>query len=101
MQNPLERKQTWSHMYCTFIYIFFPITKLYFFLYIQGENLVMAVDDDGCFTEKVTDFIGQYVKEADKDIIQAVKARIVECYIIINRGIYVKWLFLTFYYGCM
>ena len=50
----------------------------------------MAVDDDGCFIEKVTDFIGQYVKEADKDIIQAVKARIVECYIIINRGIYVK-----------
>ena len=73
-----------------YLYLFFPITKLYFFLYIQGENLVMAVDDDGCFIEKVTDFIGQYVKEADKDIIQAVKARIVECYIIINRGIYVK-----------
>ncbi|CAI9296574.1 unnamed protein product [Lactuca saligna] len=42
----------------------------------KGENLVMAVDDDGCFTERVIDFIGQYVKEADKDIIQAVKARI-------------------------
>ncbi|CAI9284406.1 unnamed protein product [Lactuca saligna] len=36
----------------------------------KGENLVMAVDDDGCFTERVIDFIGQYVKEADKDIIQ-------------------------------
>ncbi|XP_023756284.1 isoleucine--tRNA ligase, cytoplasmic [Lactuca sativa] len=39
----------------------------------KGENLVMAVDDDGCFTERVTDFSGRYVKEADKDIIQAVK----------------------------
>ncbi|CAH1426936.1 unnamed protein product [Lactuca virosa] len=39
----------------------------------KGENLVMAVDDDGCFTERITDFIGRYVKEADKDIIQAVK----------------------------
>nr|KAJ0186142.1 hypothetical protein LSAT_V11C900480890 [Lactuca sativa] len=56
-----------------YLYLFFPITKLYFFLYIQGENLVMAVDDDGCFIEKVTDFIGRYVKEADKDIIKAVK----------------------------
>ncbi|KVI01022.1 Aminoacyl-tRNA synthetase, class 1a, anticodon-binding [Cynara cardunculus var. scolymus] len=45
----------------------------------KGENLVMAVDDDGCFTERITDFSGRYVKEADKDIIQAVKARIVEC----------------------
>ncbi|XP_023756282.1 isoleucine--tRNA ligase, cytoplasmic [Lactuca sativa] len=39
----------------------------------KGENLVMAVDDDGCFTERITDFSGRYVKEADKDIIQAVK----------------------------
>lgn len=35
----------------------------------------MAVDDDGCFTERITDFCHRYVKEADKDIIQAVKAR--------------------------
>ncbi|KAL8189430.1 hypothetical protein R6Q57_028996 [Mikania cordata] len=42
----------------------------------KGENLVMPVDDDGCFTERITDFSGRYVKEADKDIIQAVKARI-------------------------
>ncbi|KAI3524031.1 hypothetical protein L1887_02632 [Cichorium endivia] len=39
----------------------------------KGENLVMAVDDDGCFTDRITDFNGRYVKEADKDIIQAVK----------------------------
>lgn len=41
----------------------------------KGENLVMAVDDDGCFTERITDFSGRYVKEADKDIIQAVKEK--------------------------
>ncbi|XP_071742036.1 isoleucine--tRNA ligase, cytoplasmic-like isoform X2 [Rutidosis leptorrhynchoides] len=41
----------------------------------QGENLVMPVDDDGCFTERITDFSGRYVKEADKDIIQAVKEK--------------------------
>ncbi|CAI9112807.1 OLC1v1013300C1 [Oldenlandia corymbosa var. corymbosa] len=39
----------------------------------KGENLVVAVDDDGCFTERITDFSGRYVKDADKDIIQAVK----------------------------
>nr|GEX44325.1 isoleucine--tRNA ligase, cytoplasmic [Tanacetum cinerariifolium] len=39
----------------------------------KGENLVMAVDDDGCFTKRITDFSGRYVKEADKDIILAVK----------------------------
>jgi isoleucyl-tRNA synthetase len=41
----------------------------------KGENLVVAVDDDGCFTERITDFAGRYVKEADKDIIQAVKEK--------------------------
>ncbi|CDP12689.1 unnamed protein product [Coffea canephora] len=41
----------------------------------KGENLVVAVDDDGCFTERITDFKGCYVKDADKGIIQAVKAR--------------------------
>ncbi|XP_076925325.1 isoleucine--tRNA ligase, cytoplasmic-like [Bidens hawaiensis] len=41
----------------------------------KGENLVMPVDDDGCFTERVSDFSGRYVKEADKDIIQAVKEK--------------------------
>ncbi|KAJ8755497.1 hypothetical protein K2173_019295 [Erythroxylum novogranatense] len=41
----------------------------------KGENLIVAVDDDGCFTEKITDFSGRYVKDADKDIIEAVKAK--------------------------
>ncbi|OAY51886.1 hypothetical protein MANES_04G040600v8 [Manihot esculenta] len=41
----------------------------------KGENLIVAVDDDGCFTERITDFSGRYVKDADKDIIENVKAR--------------------------
>ncbi|KAI3450053.1 hypothetical protein Pfo_006718 [Paulownia fortunei] len=41
----------------------------------KGENLVVAVDDDGCFTERVVDFSRRYVKDADKDIIQAVKEK--------------------------
>ncbi|CAH9122288.1 unnamed protein product [Cuscuta epithymum] len=41
----------------------------------KGENLIVAVDDDGCFTERITDFARRYVKDADKDIIQAVKEK--------------------------
>lgn len=41
----------------------------------KGENLIVAVDDDGLFIEKITDFSGRYVKDADKDIIEAVKAK--------------------------
>lgn len=41
----------------------------------KGENLIVAVDDDGCFTSRITDFSGRYVKDADKDIIEAVKAK--------------------------
>ncbi|CAI9284849.1 unnamed protein product [Lactuca saligna] len=37
----------------------------------QGENLVMVVDDDGCFTERVIDFIGQYVKEDKSKLIKS------------------------------
>ncbi|KAK6119823.1 hypothetical protein DH2020_046448 [Rehmannia glutinosa] len=40
-----------------------------------GENLVVAVDDDGCFTERIVEFSRRYVKDADKDIIQAVKEK--------------------------
>uniref|UniRef100_A0A2N9FJH6 isoleucine--tRNA ligase n=1 Tax=Fagus sylvatica TaxID=28930 RepID=A0A2N9FJH6_FAGSY len=43
----------------------------------KGENLIVAVDDDGCFITKITDFSGQYVKDADKYIIEAVKAAVV------------------------
>ena len=35
----------------------------------------MAVDDDGCFTTKISEFSGQYVKDADNDIIEAIKVR--------------------------
>ncbi|OIV94953.1 hypothetical protein TanjilG_22150 [Lupinus angustifolius] len=42
---------------------------------ISKDNLTVAVDDDGCFTSKITDFSGRYIKDADKDIIEAVKAK--------------------------
>lgn len=32
----------------------------------KGESLVVEVDDDGCFTDKIPDFNGRYVKEAGK-----------------------------------
>ncbi|XP_068658596.1 isoleucine--tRNA ligase, cytoplasmic [Aristolochia californica] len=41
----------------------------------KGEPLIVAVDDDGHFTSKVSDFKGRYVKEADDDIIEAVKTK--------------------------
>lgn len=40
-----------------------------------GEELPDPVDADGCFTEKVADFKGCYVKDADKSIIAAVKLK--------------------------
>ncbi|KAJ6419121.1 hypothetical protein OIU84_029264 [Salix udensis] len=42
---------------------------------LSKENLIVAVDEDGCFIGKITDFSGRYVKDADKDIIEAVKAK--------------------------
>lgn len=41
----------------------------------KGEDLLIPVDANGCFVEKVADFKGRYVKDADKDIISAVKAK--------------------------
>ncbi|XP_010525919.1 PREDICTED: isoleucine--tRNA ligase, cytoplasmic [Tarenaya hassleriana] len=41
----------------------------------KGENLIVAVDDDGLFIERITHFSGRYVKDADKDIVEAVKAK--------------------------
>ena len=68
---------------CIFVFLFHISLNKY--SSIQGENLVMAVDDDGCFTKRITDFSGRYVKEADKDIILAVKASIVEVFIKNNK----------------
>nr|CAD1839759.1 unnamed protein product [Ananas comosus var. bracteatus] len=42
----------------------------------KDVDLIVAVDADGCFTEKISDFHGRYVKDADKDIINTVKARV-------------------------
>ncbi|CAI5520474.1 unnamed protein product [Closterium sp. Naga37s-1] len=39
----------------------------------KGEAIPNPVDDDGRFTEKVTDFKGQYVKDADKPILAMLK----------------------------
>ncbi|XP_010488354.1 PREDICTED: isoleucine--tRNA ligase, cytoplasmic-like [Camelina sativa] len=39
----------------------------------KGENLVVVVDDDGSFTERITLSSGRYVKDADNYIIKAVK----------------------------
>ncbi len=36
---------------------------------------VCPIDDKGCFTEEVSDFAGQYVKDADKQIIKQLKQR--------------------------
>ncbi|KAG1365421.1 hypothetical protein COCNU_12G004210 [Cocos nucifera] len=41
----------------------------------KDEDLIVAVDADGCFTDKVSDFHGRYVKDADKDIINMVKEK--------------------------
>ncbi|KAK8675691.1 hypothetical protein V6N13_033755 [Hibiscus sabdariffa] len=41
----------------------------------KDEKLIVAVDEDGCFTGEIADFSGRYVKDADKDIIEAVKAK--------------------------
>ncbi|XP_062520478.1 isoleucine--tRNA ligase, cytoplasmic-like [Corticium candelabrum] len=40
----------------------------------KGERLVCPVDDSGRFTAEVTDFAGQHVKDADKNIIKMLKA---------------------------
>ncbi|MEE6525407.1 hypothetical protein FKM82_025388 [Ascaphus truei] len=41
---------------------------------IQKDSVpVCPVDASGCFTPEVTDFAGQYVKDADKDIIKMLK----------------------------
>lgn len=43
--------------------------------------MIVAVDDDGCFTGKITDFSGRYVKDADKDIIEAMKVKLMQTFI--------------------
>ncbi|XP_021721725.1 isoleucine--tRNA ligase, cytoplasmic-like [Chenopodium quinoa] len=40
-----------------------------------GPDLIVAVDEDGRFIERVSEFKGLYVKDADKEIINAVKQK--------------------------
>eukprot|EP00516_Mucochytrium_quahogii_P005935 CAMPEP_0203747488 /NCGR_PEP_ID=MMETSP0098-20131031/2606_1 /ASSEMBLY_ACC=CAM_ASM_000208 /TAXON_ID=96639 /ORGANISM=" , Strain NY0313808BC1" /LENGTH=1136 /DNA_ID=CAMNT_0050635915 /DNA_START=145 /DNA_END=3555 /DNA_ORIENTATION=+ len=42
---------------------------------VAGGELPCPVDDDGRFTEKVPDFVGRNVKEADNDICKMLKAK--------------------------
>ena len=39
----------------------------------KDSEIVCPVDESGCFTQKVTDFAGIYVKEADKQIMKHLK----------------------------
>ncbi len=41
----------------------------------EGVDLVNPVDESGKFTEKVPDYEGQFVKDADEDIMQTLKER--------------------------
>ncbi|MDD2942145.1 MAG: isoleucine--tRNA ligase [bacterium] len=41
----------------------------------KGIPVIDPVDEDGCFTEEVPDFAGRHVKEADGDIIRALRQK--------------------------
>jgi isoleucyl-tRNA synthetase len=41
----------------------------------EGIELVCPVDDNGLFTNEVPEYAGQFVKEADKDIVKRIKAK--------------------------
>lgn len=47
----------------------------------RDQDMICPVDGSGCFTAPVTDFLGQYVKDADKNIIKWLKEadRLVNC----------------------
>ncbi|WOK99491.1 isoleucine--tRNA ligase, cytoplasmic [Canna indica] len=53
---------------------------------IKVADLFVAVDADGRFTKEVSDFHGRYVKDADKDIVNAVKARFAAKGRLVNNG---------------
>jgi isoleucyl-tRNA synthetase len=41
----------------------------------KGEKMPMPIDDNGFFTSEVTDFVGQYVKDADNAICKNLKEK--------------------------
>lgn len=41
----------------------------------DGTGMICPLDDNGCFTEEVSDFKGQHVKAADKDIKEMLKKK--------------------------
>lgn len=42
---------------------------------IQPDSLPCPIDDSGCFTSKITDYVGMYFKDADKPIKKELKSR--------------------------
>jgi hypothetical protein len=62
-----------SHLFCCEHDLLEFLLFSVWWYHVQASGLVVAVDDDGCFIEKISDFKGRHVKEADKDIISAVK----------------------------
>jgi len=40
----------------------------------KGEKIISPIDDNGCFTQEVTDYAGTYVKDADPHIIDRLKS---------------------------
>ena len=60
-----------SNIYVVYIYIasvIIPFLLLSPNLVEDGTGMVHPIDDSGCFTQDVRDFVGQHVKAADKDI---------------------------------
>lgn len=41
----------------------------------EGKNMISSIDERGCYTEQVIDYVGRYVKDCDKDIIQYIKQK--------------------------
>ena len=69
-------------------------------LFIQGPNLPNPVDGDGNFTAEVADFKGRFVKEADKDIIAAVKVCIVYLFMVCMLEMFVEKLYASHFAVC-
>lgn len=56
----------------------------------QGESLVVAVGDDGRFTDRNTEFKGRSVKEADKDFFLAMKVIMVDLALLETACVLIK-----------
>lgn len=41
----------------------------------RDQEIICPVDSKGCFTEPVKDFLGKYIKDADKEIIKYIQSK--------------------------